>query len=1242
MASFDLDTFTELTGQGRGVIGSLGTSFGMPACMLQLTEDVLGLIPSPVLRDINKAADQGRQTANKLTAAVFNEISFETGIVSFSTETGMVSFGSNSSQLDAESDEKGFVDDVAAFTDAIGQAVGFGTQLYKNFQNAEAKFNQIKNCVDGYLNTKKFTGGLAADQRLRLNAEQYQRAVAEKLAQYKDTLATAKQKRDEFARLQRSINSILVARELDPNLEPEFSADFANILSGTNFKIENTDEEEGPELIRLVFGPPISRKGKYILSTDGLYYDTQSDEGVEPVLLMLTDRKAKIDAAQKWKFNFDPNLGGKGDQISSRNFYEWVNSIFDETIIDDSYNLLDHYEKDHFLKVLEGQKEKRVLDINAQIETLVESRASEAIIENYKQSLISEVAYHNDKVNRRKKQIEIAVKAPLIFGKGESPVPGKVPINDFSYLQNCNISLALSKQKKLILEQDSVSGIVLPITSTFVVSNADEAQQNIDHLFVPEVGLGAIVTDTRNAANSSSVELAISDVVTEDELFAVYNFLNSKTTTPSSTEFSVLNCVTTDDYNNAQLVAPNAKFVFGEDDSATFGYGYGLGSAYMQGITRNSGVNPSALGSYVKLPDTPEFQDWLYNRSGASFDTWVYAPHITNFAQSWDDELSTSSLYRLILACENTGVLSGVTRRGSISQVEYTEGSDYTKGLIMGFTRDRRWVSNEDPTNDGSLQHPRSGGFILAPTISYDISSIAFGRTSEISRDGCLVGSGWAGMFVPFSATTDSGKALSACGEEFCNLAVTFNYEKDTVSLYLDSELLSASAISKIFGTQPTHSIKLPTFKKSNSFEYGPNTVGPLAPNSLKSGPKLNTFFTPWILGGGYTDGMASYGNFMGGEYNGVNSGLKGYLGSTKFYSKPLEDAEVKFNYSIQQKLYKNLEGDIPKTVRLIIALGQSNMDGNFVPIGGSDVPAEYKQVQVGKKIWTPSSLTSSAGGWLDNNPVNFENPLYGGYNQSRYFITEPAYRFDSVFNGNNLFFHYDMLLPFMDKLYQQEGGNDVFLIKNAKNSTAMVSGLNASAEALSWTDENTAVYDVQGSGLYKTLARDVSSAVSALRAQFGSYAYIDPTILMIQGEFDSYHFDDQTNYPDPVDIPTSWPLYFSSVLYPKLQQDLKNALNDPTADDYPWILGRTHIEMAQDLVEPLERLPYYVGIVRTGQQAVANNESLNVHLVDLDGVDNFIRTTPSDESKIHFNASGLTIVADRFWTKYKEIKGLS
>lgn len=904
MASFDLNTFAALQGQGSPLIGSLGTSFGLPACMLNLTQDLLQLIPGDFLPQMADSTDAARQKANQYIGQVFNQGCLR-GILSFDTETGQLGLASNSSEGLANSDETTFLTSLGDVVTAMGQAASVAGQLYSNYQSTAAQYEQAKGCLDAFLSGKKLSGGLAADQRAGLNDEQYQDLIDTNFAAYSEQLAAAKRELDRLNALARLIAEEQRRRRRIPDAEPRPTNEYAQYFSGLN--TPPPPEEDPPELIRLVFGPPKSTTGQYLLSTDGLYYDSQGEDGLEPVLIQITDVKQQIRAAERWKFVFDPNVGGKGEQLSSRTFYEWVNTIFDESVIDDSIDLSIHYEKDTFLSLLQGQKEKRILDINKQIENLEASGAAEAIVDNYKQTLISEVSYHNDKVNRRKKQIEIAVKAPQIFGRGEVPQPGHVPINDFSYLLDCNISLALDRQKALTLDQESVSGVVLPIQAKYVSTKSPELKQSIGHLIVPELGLGTIITDTRSANSSSSIELSISDVITSDKLIAVYNFLNSNVVSPSSTVFSVINGATPDDYNNAQLVSVNSEFVFGDSLLSTFGDGYGLGSVYLEGITKNNGATPSGLGSYVKLPDTQEYQDWLYKKSGASFDTWAYVPYL-NTSGGWGEDTSASSLYRLILANENTGANPTLTRNVNISSVPYSEGTDYTKGMIMGFTRDRRWVTKEEATNDGSLQEASAGGFILAPTIAYDSSSVAFISAKKSAQDCDNTLSGWLGMFVPMSATTESGFSLSACADAFCHLVVTFNYEKDRVSLYLDSELLAVSSITQTFGSLPNKAVRLPSFKKFNSFQYSASSVGSSAPASLKEGPKLNTFFTPWILGGGYTDGMSLYGNFMGGSYGGVTSGLKGYLGSTKFYGKALDTSEVVFNYSIQRKLYKNIE----------------------------------------------------------------------------------------------------------------------------------------------------------------------------------------------------------------------------------------------------------------------------------------------------------------------------------------------
>ena len=76
---------------------------------------------------------------------------------------------------------------------------------------------------------------------------------------------------------------------------------------------------------------------------------------------------------------------------------------------------------------------------------------------------------------------------------------------------------------------------------------------------------------------------------------------------------------------------------------------------------------------------------------------------------------------------------------------------------------------------------------------------------------------------------------------------------------------------------------------------------------------------TPFIIGGGYSDGMDAKGtdwyqegtnigmNFMGGEWGGKKSGLHGYVGSVKLYNRPLSSDEVQANYKAQRGFFENI-----------------------------------------------------------------------------------------------------------------------------------------------------------------------------------------------------------------------------------------------------------------------------------------------------------------------------------------------
>ena len=629
-----------------------------------------------------------------------------------------------------------------------------------------------------------------------------------------------------------------------------------------------------------------------MLSVDGLYYDSQSG-GLDPVFVSI---QQDIPLGDVWKYNFDPNLGGKGQAISLKSLDKFVDNIFDPTRLDDSLGMQEYYDEDHFLQVLIQQKSKHSTDLQTQLQTLIdENGESSSIVQNFKQSIISQISAHDQKINKRKKQIEVAVKVPQQYG-GEAGLfsKGKIPINDFSYLQEYNLGVDLEKQKALIFDQADVVGIVLPIKPKFVKSPQKPSSIGFNHLSVPKVGKGQIIYSP-SAVNSATV-LSLTDQIETDKLFAIYNFLETKTVLPSSTDFFVTNCATEDTYNNAQLVSTNPGKIFVS----------GLGIPYFEGIVENKSTNPvaaSALGSFVKLPDTPEFRDLTYNPSGFSIDFWTYVPDITDAETGWLSG-TTSSLTRVILGCENVGSTSGVSQKdnqGDLRDLDYLaneKGDSFVRGMLMGFTRDRRITQDEIGfSNDNALNDPVSSlSFFIAPTISRDLSS-----ASWINSDGCQNTPTYYKMKVDLSST-----AFGNVSSQFVHINLSVNPEKNKIDIYCDGSLIATSALTSVFGRNESIPPGVPTFKKDNSFQYSGTSVQ--GPDTLKSGPLLNTYFTPWIVGGGFTDGNYAQGNFLGGDRGGIISGLRGFLGSLKFYSKPLDTEEVVKNYKAQKGFFKNIK----------------------------------------------------------------------------------------------------------------------------------------------------------------------------------------------------------------------------------------------------------------------------------------------------------------------------------------------
>ena len=899
MASFDLETFLKVQGQtGTGAFQALGMSYGMPSCMLNLAAGALNLLPSSVLSDMQSKITSGKAKANEVTKEVFKKLMLNTGIIEFDTETGLLKFGSDTAWMGIDNDDNQTKNNLAGLLGAFQYAASFGAQLYENYTDITNQIDSISDCLDKFNKLQSFQSGNSADEKANLSSSQAEELFNTVYAGDKARLESAGNFIKQCDEKISEINDILSARADDPSLEPKLlnSAELDPFLDKTNFtRVSPQDPnmgEEDRDVFRLTYGPPVSVAGQYVLTSDGLYYDSQ-EGGLDPIYLAIS---GIVPVGDKWKYDYDPNLGGKGQAVSIKSLNQYTENIFDPSRIDDSQGLQHYYDEDHFLAVLKQQRDKQVYDLSSDlVEFIDEFGEDSSIVKNQRNLIISDIANHNDKINRRKKQIEVAVKAPQLYGEETQPrfAPGKIPINDFSYLADYNLEVDFEKQNSLIFNQADVDGIVLPINAKFAATSPKPISLTFDQLKVPTVGKGSIIYSP--SSTQAGTVLSLNDQIVSEDLFAIYNFLETEIELPSSLSFPVTNCATEDMYNNAQLVTTNRKALFLS----------GLGIPYLEGIVKNKSTDTaaaSAVGSFVKLPDTKEFQDLTYSSTGFTLECWAHVPNIDNGDVGWLNA-TASSLTKVLLANENVGVVSGasaVDHTGAERDLDYLEnkrGEEFVRGMICGFTRDRRITHASGYSNTSYDNDPVSSlSFFIAPTQSRDLSS-----ASWINNDDCQDVPTYYNMKVDLSST-----GFANVSSQFVLIDVTCDPVNDEIKMFADGSLVATSSVSDVFGVSKGLPPQLPNFKKDNSFEYSSTTVD--GPEILKQGPRLYPFYTPWIVGGGYTDGMYQYGNFMGGDRGGITSGLRGHVGSLKFYSRPLDNVEVLTNYKAQKGFFKNIK----------------------------------------------------------------------------------------------------------------------------------------------------------------------------------------------------------------------------------------------------------------------------------------------------------------------------------------------
>lgn len=887
MADFDIDKFEEsLNKDDTTLVGSTAASFGVPDDVMDMSKDAAKYIPSNVLGGVGDKVAEAQDIAKGYVKKAVGWISFGTGIYEAITDddSGKTKITSDAGWVGKSKSNKKLSDGLDGWMGAAAKAIETGNDLYTN---VKGKIDLAKDIIEGieeFFEEEKLTSEGQISE-----AEELFQASKAQLEEAQDFIEAADQ-------VLAVVNSTLAERAADPSLEPIFSdsPEFDEFLDGTDFQRGATVDPGlyDDQTFRLTYGPPLSTKGQYILTSDGLYYDSQSG-GLDPVNLAIS---GVVPAGDAWKYDYAPNLGGRGDSISLKEINKFTDNIFDPDLIDDSVGLQSYYDADSTLQMLIQQRDKKVYDMSGILADYQLSYGEESsITKNYRESIISTSIRMTDTVNKRKKQIEVAVKVPQIYGDGEVVFgPGEIPVNNFSVLKEYNVSVDLEKQKKLAFSQADVGDIVLPLEAVYVKPSAQPDSISYTHLSVPKVGIDSIVYES----DTSAPVLSLTDGVSTDGLVAIYNFLETKTVTPSSTEFFVTNSFGDNQYNNAQLNSTNASSVFPK----------GLGIPYLDGIVRNKEAVPtstSAMGNFYKLPDTKEFRELMYGSEGFTIEFWTHVKDIDTSATWGTGELS--SLTRCVLASENVGVKDGVSsldNLGNLRDLDYIgpdKGDNFVRGFVLGFTRDRRITQNAGFSNDPADNPVTATRFFLAPTQARDASS-----ASWVNKSDCLTDTEYYGLSVDLDTSSAGGKKISACSDEFVHCSITIDPQKDKARIYADGEIVAEDTVTGAFGTLPKEPLNLPSLKKNNSFEYAASSTD--GPTTIHGGPKLNLFNTPTIVGGGYTDGMALSGNFLGGDRGGVVSKLDGYIGSLKFYKRPLEPTEVKTNYETQQGFFKNID----------------------------------------------------------------------------------------------------------------------------------------------------------------------------------------------------------------------------------------------------------------------------------------------------------------------------------------------
>tara|TARA_R110000782_G_scaffold102791_4_gene190146 strand:+ start:15566 stop:18544 length:2979 start_codon:yes stop_codon:yes gene_type:complete len=983
---------TIITNSDDPVLDAVGSEFGIPQCLLDFSKGLLAALPSSALGAFKDSLNAGKGAASSLYNNTLGKINVLGNIFQYDDETGKFSFVSQPSKAGVEEDSKSILDNLSF----IGAALGFGAQAWALGSALSDQYNQAAACVDKYKALKALQNGPSQLAHQFVDFTVYDPLTGLPISNYhipppaneganhdyidlNENLAIAAGFIDKVDSQLLNINEILAARQDDPlnNPEPIFNGCLELPDGRQLFELDNTlnvldclqfDEFGNPifpamhtEIISSEddrIGPPEAKEGQYIFSKTGLYYDAYSGgleyEGciTNIVSAVYFDDQGKPipgtgvpEKALEFLLEYNPNIGGKGEAVSWSTFNVWANTVFNLDTINESPNIQPWYSADTFLQVLTDQRNREVYDLSSIIQDYAFSGLGEdsALVINQRQVLFSRISTNDSKINRRKKQIEVH------YTLNPDAVLGAIPINNLEGLDNGLIAVQKALQEQLMFKPNEVSGIVLPLCPSFVKSEVPQDTFIVGDLIVPTIGAGGILNVDQDLADGTSgTVLSLNDQITMEDLVVIYNFLDADLVSPDSEVYESLNQATLNATEMpAQMVASSTPSLFPSGIGLPFFRGM---CNFFSGVSGDGNTKASYYtdnDQYLFSPYRPygysriqsgwnDVDSLLYSNTGATIETWLHVPDLNDAdGPGWNASNELSALHRVVMGCENRGGSVSSSSEDWVMGPQF--GSDAVRGLLMGFSRDRRLTQGAAPSNS-NVDNELDDGlvFYMAPTQSINTSGVTFLAASadvQFCPQDTVAGSGYYGIFVDTSTIVNSAK-IGDVSSAFCLVSVTVDYGADLVSVYLDGNLMKSQNVAQTFGRAGPPNI--PSMVDTSSYSYSNiyedtfrDKAPTFPPNQLGyedfwhfDGPKFASInngppLTPWILGGGYTDGMfpihpvlgSNEGmNFMGGKWGGKKSGLNGFMGSFKLYKKALTQVQIAKNYGSQRGFFKNIK----------------------------------------------------------------------------------------------------------------------------------------------------------------------------------------------------------------------------------------------------------------------------------------------------------------------------------------------